>query len=97
MQDEPRDGAPAEDTAPPPSKSARKRTAHAAQQLGEALIGLRDRDLDALDLPERLLEAIREARVLKSRGAAARQRQYIGRLMRELDLDAVRAALARLR
>ena len=77
-----------------PSKSERKRAAHAAQDLGEALIGLRDSDLAALDLPERLVDAIREARRVPSRGGGARQRQYIGKLMRDIDLEPIRAALA---
>ena len=77
-----------------PSKSERKRAAHAAQDLGETLIGLRDSDLDALDLPERLADAIRDARNVRSRGGGARQRQYIGKLMRDIDLEPIRAALA---
>jgi ribosome-associated protein len=77
-----------------PSKSARKRAALEAQQLGVQLVGLGDAELEALGLPERLNEAIREARRINSRSAGARQRQYIGRLMRELDLTAVRSALA---
>jgi ribosome-associated protein len=77
-----------------PSKSERKRAAHAAQDLGEALIRLRDPELDALGLPERLTEAVREARRITSRAAGARQRQYIGKLMREIDLEPIRAALA---
>lgn len=77
-----------------PSKSERKRAAHAAQDLGEALIGLRDSDLAALDLPERLTDAIREARRIPSRAGGARQRQYIGKLMRDIDLEPIRAALA---
>ncbi len=80
-------------TEAPPSKSARKRAAEAAQALGEELIGLRDTELDALGLPERLAEAIRDARGIKSRGAGARQRQYVGRLMRDVDLEAIRGAL----
>jgi ribosome-associated protein len=82
-----------EDAAERPSKSARKRAAHEAQELGETLIGLRDTELDALDLPETLTEAIRLARRITSRGGAARQRQYIGKLMRDLDLEPIRAAL----
>ena len=78
----------------PPSKSERKRAAHAAQDLGETLIGLRDSDLVALDLPERLVDAIREARRIPSRGGGARHRQYIGKLMRDIDLEPIRAALA---
>jgi len=76
-----------------PSKSARKRDALAAQRLGEELIGLDDAELVRLALPEPLQEAIREARRIVSRSASARQRQYIGRLMRDIDLAAVRAAL----
>jgi len=73
-----------------PSKSARKREALAAQALGEELIGLDDATLDTLALPEPLVAAIREARRISSRSAGVRQRQYIGRLMRTVDLAQVR-------
>ena len=76
-----------------PSKSLRKREAHAAQDLGEQLIALKDSELQALDLPERLYEAIVAARSIGSRGGGARQRQYIGKLMRDIDLTRVREAL----
>jgi ribosome-associated protein len=76
------------------SKSARKRAAEAAQRLGEQLIELRDSELDALGLPETLAQAIRDARRINSRGAGVRQRQYIGKLMREIDLEAVQKLLA---
>lgn len=76
------------------SKSQRKRSAHAAQSLGEALIGLRHSELEALGLPEVLLEAIRDARRIRSRAAAARQRQYIGKLMRGIDPEPIRRVLA---
>jgi len=77
-----------------PSKSARKRAALAAQDLGEALIGLPDAELDALALPEELAAAVREARRITSRAGGARQRQYVGKLMRALDPEPIRAALA---
>lgn len=77
-----------------PSKSARKRAAHAAQDLGEELIRMRDSDLATLDLPETLVDAIREARRITSRGGGARQRQYIGKLMRDIDLEPIRAFIA---
>jgi len=83
-----------EDEPQRPSKSERKRAAHAAQELGQELIRLRDPELDALGLPERLLEAVRAARHIRSRAGGARQRQYIGKLMREIDLEPIRAALA---
>jgi ribosome-associated protein len=77
-----------------PSKSARKRAAHAAQDLGETLIALRDAELVALGLPERLHDAIVLARTIRSRAGLARQRQYIGKLMRDMDLQPIEAALA---
>jgi 5-(carboxyamino)imidazole ribonucleotide mutase len=77
-----------------PSKSARKRAALAAQKLGEELVLLKESELAALDLPEDLTEAIRAARSIRSRAAAARQRQYIGKLMREIDPEPIIAALA---
>jgi ribosome-associated protein len=79
-----------------PSKSSRKRAAHAAQDLGEELIRMRDSDLEALDLPESLVDAVREARRITSRGGLARQRQYIGKLMRDVDPEPIRTYLASL-
>jgi 5-(carboxyamino)imidazole ribonucleotide mutase len=76
-----------------PSKSARKRVAHAAQKLGEELVLLTDAELQSLDLPEALLAAIQEARRIRSRAALARQRQYIGKLMRTIDPTAIQSAL----
>ena len=84
---------PAAGAAERPSKSARKRAAHAAQDLGEELVRLREAQLEALDLPEELKEAVRLARRITSRAGGARQRQYIGRLMREVDPEPIRAAL----
>jgi ribosome-associated protein len=77
-----------------PSKSSRKRAAHAAQDLGEELIRMRDSELDSLDLPESLVDAVREARRITSRGGLARQRQYIGKLMRDVDPEPIHAFLA---
>ena len=77
-----------------PSKSERKRNAHEAQELGEELVKLKDLDLKAFELPESLYDAIVEARRLTSRAALVRQRQLIGKLMRGMDLDPIRAALA---
>ena len=78
-----------------PSKSARKRAAHAAQKLGEELIQLKPAELEALNLPEELHDAILEAqRIRNSRGGLARQRQFIGKLMREIDLAPIETAMA---
>ena len=76
-----------------PSKSARKREASAAQDLGTRLVGLKEAELVALDLPERLLDAILLAKRITARGGLARQRQYIGKLMRDVDVAPIEAAL----
>ncbi|MDQ2640307.1 MAG: DUF615 domain-containing protein [Pseudomonadota bacterium] len=78
----------------PPSKSQRKRDAHAAQKLGERLVAMRTQDLEGLPLDDLLREAIAEARRLTNRGALSRQHQYIGKLMRGNDMAAIEAALA---
>jgi ribosome-associated protein len=44
-----------------------------------------------------LLDAVREARRIKARGGLARQKQYIGKLMRDLDTEAIEDALQSLR
>jgi ribosome-associated protein len=76
-----------------PSKSARKRAAAAAQDLGERLIALKESDITALGLPDQLQEAILLAKRITARGGLARQRQYIGKLMRDLDPGPIEAAL----
>lgn len=72
-----------------PSKSELKREADALQKYGEELIALKTADLDELELPDRLRDAVTEARRLKSRSGLKRQRQYIGKVMREIDSDHV--------
>src|SRR4051812_28816709 len=76
-----------------PSKSARKRAAAAAQDLGQRLIELKESELAALGLPEKLFDAIMLAKRITARGGLARQRQYIGKLMRDLDPLPIEAAL----
>lgn len=76
-----------------PSKNARKREQLALQDLGEHLILLKNSELDAIGLNEELLEAVRAAARMKSHGALRRQKQLIGKLMRQTDADLVRARL----
>jgi ribosome-associated protein len=80
-----------------PSKSARKREYIALQKLGEELIALKQSDLDSLPLDDGLREAVMEARQMKAHGALRRQKQYIGKLMRHIDAEPVRAEMAKLR
>ena len=77
-----------------PSRSARKRQAEALQRLGERLLGLKPQQLQRFDLPPPLLEALLETQRLRSRSASARARQYIGRLMRDIDPAPIERALA---
>jgi ribosome-associated protein len=67
------------------SKTQRKAEMDALQDLGVKLTQLSEDKLLKLDLPERLLDAVREAKRITSNGALRRQRQYIGSLMREVD------------
>ncbi|HWG77119.1 MAG TPA: ribosome biogenesis factor YjgA [Steroidobacteraceae bacterium] len=77
-----------------PSRSQRKREALALQRLGVALTRLTPTQLAMLPpLPDELLEAVLEARRLRSRAALARQQQYIGRIMRQVDAVPIERAL----
>jgi ribosome-associated protein len=79
-----------------PSKSARKRDHLALQSLGEKLIPLEPAELEKLPLDESLLDAVVHAKSIRSRSALRRQRQLIGKLMREADADAIQASLDKL-
>jgi ribosome-associated protein len=72
-------------------RSARKRASHELTRLGEELVALRAAQLATLTLPERLEEAVAEARRLTSFGARRRQAQFIGKLMRKLDEEEIAA------
>jgi ribosome-associated protein len=76
------------------SKSSRKREAASLQELGVKLSALPDQELKSLDLPDGLFTALRDLRRLPSHGAQVRQRQYIGKLMRNIDPEPVLAKLA---
>src|SRR5487761_1576 len=80
-----------------PSRSQEKREAEALQKLGEQLISLPKKQLEMLPLPDSLRDAIEQARRITSHGALKRQRQYLGRLMREIDPQPLRSKLDELR
>ena len=77
----------------PPSKTRRKRDAHELQSLGETLLGLKPEKLRSLSLTPDLYEALIEGQKMTSREALRRHRQYIGRLMRDIDASEVRRQL----
>lgn len=79
-----------------PSRTQRKREAEDLQTVGERLLVLPESKLAQLPLPASLLDAVRVGRGLGHRGALRRQKQYIGKLMRSLDTEALQQALAQL-
>ena len=77
------------------SKTQVKQAMLALQSLGEQLIELKKSELEALALPEKLFDAIIEAKKLTHWGAIKRQKQYIGRLMRNVDPAPIQTYLAK--
>lgn len=77
-----------------PSKSAVKRAMHELQDLGEALLELPDEQLDVLEMEERLRDALHELRRISAHSARKRQVQYVGKLLRGVDLEPFQRALA---
>jgi ribosome-associated protein len=77
----------------PPSKTQLKAEADEKQALGEALLTLRADLMARLDLPEKLLDAIAEAKKITNFEGKRRQMQFIGKLMRPLDTEPIRAAI----
>ncbi len=82
------------DRDPTVSKTKMKQRMHELQALGEALTRLNEAQLAQLPLPDTLLEAVREAKRIRSFEALRRQIQYIGRLMRTVDEAPIRERLA---
>jgi ribosome-associated protein len=70
----------------PISKTKRKAEMDELQDIGVRLVGLSKDRLAKLDLPERLLDAVNEAKRITANGATRRQKQYIGSLMREVEV-----------
>ncbi len=77
------------------SKTKLKAEADAVQNIGKKLVDLSKDRLIKLALPELLFEAVMEAKRLTANGAIRRQKQYIGRLMREVDVAPIEEQLQR--
>ena len=77
----------------PPSKTQLKAEADEKQALGEALLTLRADLMARLDLPDKLLDAIKEAKKISNFEGKRRQMQFIGKLMRPLDAGPIREAI----
>lgn len=74
------------------SKSQVKRELHALQDLGKLLVELPVKQLQQIPLSDTLRQAVLEAKTY-SRRALQRQLKYIGRLLPQEDVDAIRRAL----
>jgi ribosome-associated protein len=85
------------DPTAPLSKTRQKAAMHDLQELGEALVALDDRRLaeiaEEAALPERLVEAVTQARSITAWGGRKRQLQYVGKLMRDVDPEPIRRRL----
>ncbi len=82
----------------PLSKTQRKQAMDELQTLGEELVELSSDRVKKIDIPESLRDAVKEAqRMPRHDEAKRRQMQYIGKLMRGVDVEPIRAALALVR
>jgi len=79
----------------PISKTQLKAEADAQQDLGVRLSALPKDKLLKLDLPDTVLTAILDTKKITANGATRRHKQYLGRLMREIDNAPILEQLAR--
>lgn len=78
-----------------PSKTQMKKNMHELQELGEVLTTLSKDQLDQLDLPESLRDALDELGRVGKHEATRRHMQFIGKLMREVEPEPIRAQIER--
>ena len=76
-----------------PSKTQRKKQMTALQALGARLTRLNPAQLRQLPLPDDLREAVAAAQSITAHEAHRRQLQYIGKLMRQVEAEAIERAL----
>lgn len=76
-----------------PSKTQRKAESHALQALGAGLAALSDERIAALPIDEGLREAVLAYKRTRSHEGRRRQLQYVGKLMRGVDVAPIRAAV----
>jgi ribosome-associated protein len=79
-----------------PSKSQIKRECHHLQDIGDEILKLNSEDIKSLELPDELAQAIATALKIKSRSGLKRQRQYIGKLLRATDSEAIESRLRKI-
>lgn len=77
-----------------PSRTQLKTQSEELQVLGRALAGLSAEQILRTEMPDALRETIAEYRRTRTHEARRRQMQYIGKLMRSVDADPLREAVA---
>lgn len=80
-----------------PSKTKKKEAMHELRDLGAELVELSLGQLKKIKVPEEIFEAVRECQKITAHGARRRQVAYLGKLMRNVDDEPIRAGLALLR
>ncbi len=79
-----------------PSKSAIKRETHKLQELGKHIFTLSNKQRAQLPLTPELINAFAEAKRISNKEALRRHFQYVGKLIRNTDIDAIESALEKL-
>ncbi|MCL6415221.1 DUF615 domain-containing protein [Aestuariirhabdus sp. Z084] len=77
------------------SKTQVKQEMHELQALGMRLLELKPDVMAALPISERLRRALEETRRIKSHNALKRHRQFIGKLMRDEEIESLQQAVDR--
>jgi len=80
-----------------PSKTKQKEAMHELRDLGAELVELSVGQLKRIKLPENIYDAVRDCQKITAHGARRRQVAYLGKLMRGVDDEPIRAGLAMLR
>ncbi len=79
------------------SKTALKNEAKDVHAFGKVLVGLSDKQISQIKLPESVHEAIREFKKLKKNSAKNRQSLYLAKLLRATDISEARQFVAHLK
>ena len=69
------------------SKTALKNEAKDVHAFGKILVGLTDKQISQIKLPENVQEAIKEFKKLKKNSAQKRQSLYLAKLLRSIDIS----------
>ncbi len=78
------------------SRTQVKKEVEELQKLGERLISLSKAQLLSIDIPQELIDTVLLSKTITTNKAKRRQKQYIGTLMREIDIEPILKALRNL-